>query len=1309
MIGIKSYKTIRKSVTPGRKVPILWGLAVALILGLGACRSLSEFVNPAAENAGEPDEALLAYSVYLIGDGGDGQSPALRLLNTFLTEEDSNSAVVFLGDNIYPSGLPPVTDPTRDQAEAMIMAQLNAVSDFPGRIVFVPGNHDWGGHGLGGEPERVRRQENFVEGVLNRGDTFMPSDALPGPVEVQLTDKLVLVAIDTQWWLEPEKVYGNTGQYELELEGEFLLALDDVLRRHADKHVLVAAHHPIYTNGEHGGYFPTSEDIYLFLPFSRRFLGTPQDLSNQRYRILANGLETVFEQHDQLVYAAGHDHNLQYFPHGDQHYVVSGSGSQVGYVAHDHGEAFAASELGFSVVRYYRDGSAWLEFWAPEEEGLEGRLLYAARIHEPNENLALPEPEPMLAGGAGVQTGPANGAVASAGNNEGADSLSLEGEEDADTLRMSSVPRPQPLNQTVYEGELDVFEPQYEIEPYEFYYDSTVVITAGARYDVSAFHEVIFGEGYRDLWEAPVRVPVINLERTAGGLTPMQRGGGLQTISLRMQGADGDEYVLRSIDKDPSSTVPEYLRNTLAEDVVQDQISAINPYSAFVVPRLADAAGIMHTAPKLVVVPYSDRLGIYEEDFGGMLALFEARADEDQSDEARFGYSQDVKSTEAMFEDLQNDIDESVDIRAYIRARLFDMLIGDWDRHADQWRWAEFENEFDKVYKPIPRDRDFTFFRFGGLPARVAPHLGDPRMRRFSHFSANYGDVLGLNYNGAALDRRLTGPAEREVWLEIADSLRMQITDADIEEAVRVWPEPIFGMRGEQTIEILKARRDRLPDVADEYYNLLAHIVDLFGSDNGERFEIHRLNDEETEVIAYKADDDGTVIERELYRRTFNSEETGEIRIYGFGGDDLFLVTGETNRGMEVRLIGGDGEDTFIDESSVGGSQNNTYIYDTDFGTTYLVDESSHVKLSPDESINRYDPLRFEYNIFKPLTSFGYNENNGVMLGGGVRIVQPGFRKYPYAASHKITAEFGLRNKSYNLHYEGDFIDVWRGWNADALAEALAADRFRSFYGLGNETPLEERDLWESRIQWVYARPTLRKSLSPVDRLLPFSTVSIGPRIEYANVEAPEGISEDDHPRLSRDDLRDKYFVGLYSAFEVNGLDTLTLTESGARWVNEALLNVAVRGTDERYLQLASEFSYFYTFDFQPRTTLALRAGGAHNFGEFAFFQANTLGGEQNLRGYNTGRFSGRTSIYTNTEARIKLFDFNAYLTKGEVGTLGFVDTGRVWWNDEDSRAWHVGYGGGLWVIPFYRVAIVGTYGFSKEGRNFDLSLNFLF
>jgi hypothetical protein len=25
----------------------------------------------------------------------------------------------------------------------------------------------------------------------------------------------------------------------------------------------------------------------------------------------------------------------------------------------------------------------------------------------------------------------------------------------------------------------------------------------------------------------------------------------------------------------------------------------------------------------------------------------------------------------------------------YIKARLFDMLIGDWDRHYDQWRWAE--------------------------------------------------------------------------------------------------------------------------------------------------------------------------------------------------------------------------------------------------------------------------------------------------------------------------------------------------------------------------------------------------------------------------------------------------------------------------------------------------------------------------------------------------------------------------------------------------------------------------------------------
>ena len=55
--------------------------------------------------------------------------------------------------------------------------------------------------------------------------------------------------------------------------------------------------------------------------------------------------------------------------------------------------------------------------------------------------------------------------------------------------------------------------------------------------------------------------------------------------------------------------------------------------------------------------------------------------------------------------------DHFIDQLAFARARLLDLLVGDWDRHEDQWRWAKFKQDDDiKLYRPIPRDRDNVFF-----------------------------------------------------------------------------------------------------------------------------------------------------------------------------------------------------------------------------------------------------------------------------------------------------------------------------------------------------------------------------------------------------------------------------------------------------------------------------------------------------------------------------------------------------------------------------------------------------------------------
>ena len=131
---------------------------------------------------------------------------------------------------------------------------------FKAPFVFPPGNHD-GNNALPGGLEARPRQERFVEDFLDRGNVFLPDNGFPGPTEVALTDRLTLIVLDTAWWIyEQDKSFGDTGEYDLEEDADFLLELDDLVKGNDDKDVLVVGHHPLFSNGPHAGILPLSAD-----------------------------------------------------------------------------------------------------------------------------------------------------------------------------------------------------------------------------------------------------------------------------------------------------------------------------------------------------------------------------------------------------------------------------------------------------------------------------------------------------------------------------------------------------------------------------------------------------------------------------------------------------------------------------------------------------------------------------------------------------------------------------------------------------------------------------------------------------------------------------------------------------------------------------------------------------------------------------------------------------------------------------------------------------------------------------------------
>lgn len=333
--------------------------------------------NTAAVDSGDP-----VYTVYLIGDTGysslNPREPILAVLEQQLLKSGKQSAVVFLGDNVYPDGLQPEESPSRMQTEERLLAQLKTVERYPGRVVFIPGNHDWQSSGKEGL-DFIRRQEQFVESYLDRGNTFLPDSGYPGPVSVSLSydfkDKSVpydiqLLILDTQWWLHPhEKPLSPGIENTVQQKKKILSDMRKMVNSHRDDEILIAAHHPLFSYGRHGGKFPASTHLLppvfgsLYVAY-RNIWGYHQDISN--YDDLKNGLLDGFKGKDNLIYASGHEHSLQFIPYEDgedrQYFLVSGSGSVTSYVKSQRDNTFTYQGKGFIVIHFYEDRTKIIQY-----------------------------------------------------------------------------------------------------------------------------------------------------------------------------------------------------------------------------------------------------------------------------------------------------------------------------------------------------------------------------------------------------------------------------------------------------------------------------------------------------------------------------------------------------------------------------------------------------------------------------------------------------------------------------------------------------------------------------------------------------------------------------------------------------------------------------------------------------------------------------------------------------------------------------------------------------------------------------------
>lgn len=1176
--------------------------------------------------------------IILIGDAGElhsnGQNAVVDAVRKTFDLQDNRNTILFLGDNVYPRGLPDSSSPKFPTAKEIIDYQINLVRGTKARGYIIPGNHDWDKSKPDGW-NIIRNQQQYVDSQHLDNVQFEPKEGCPGPVEVKISDSITLIIMDSEWWVFPYQKPGVESSCDCKDNDEILAKLSEIVALNRNKLIIFATHHPFRSYGIHGGYYTIKQHIFpltdlnpsLYIPLpvigsiypiARGVFGTPEDIPNPKYQQMVKGVEDALKPHGPVVFVSGHDHTLQLIKDKQNAYVVSGSGAKHNRVKQGPKSLFASTANGFSTLELLTDNTVRVQYYFAD-----------------------------------------SGSTPVFSNN---------------LFRLQDIPQ-----------QARVYATPAELPPF-------IKTAADTQYNhVGSFHKFLLGENYRKIWATPMNFPVLDLKTAKGGLKVLQRGGGKQTHSLRLEDSTGTEYAMRSLKKFPLAAVPELLRETIARDVVQDQISAANPYAPLAVSVLAEAAGVPHTNPTFVYLPADTALGAFATDYGNEVYLFEER-------EPMTGKNDKTYNTPKVLAKIWGDNDVHVDQKSVLRARILDMYIMDFDRHDDQWRWYKESHKGEDYYYPVPRDRDQAFFLNGGLIPRAAarPWL----MPAIQGFRDYIPDINGFNFSTRYFDRSFLNEMDEKDWKKQTDKLLKKMTDSVIQAAVNAFPDTIKAQVGAMMLHRLSARRDILEKNTMKYYRFLAKAVDVPATEKNELITVEKQAGGAVALNMFKVSKKGA-IQQNIYSRTFDPAVTKEVNVYGMGGNDRFEIKGDHVTPIRIRLIGGKEADTYVDSTSIKAGKR-IRIYDQRTGKdTFALTGNEQRRLSNDPDNIRYNRSAFQYEKTMPLIAGGYNRDDGVLLGLGLSVTRHAFRREPFSTKHLFTATHSLATRAWNFRYEGEYTDVVGKSDLLLFARAKAPNNTINFFGYGNETVFDKSNnktisYYRARYNFYTAEALLRTSFGN------HLNIAYGPT--FNNYAFNKGENDNRFITDFKDNGLDS--AGIYSNKSYAGgkivatIDTRNnkiIPTRGILWTTTYAGNFGLNSNSHNTTQLQSDLSLYMSFRIPANFVIVSRFGGGKLWGNYEYFQALTVGGVQNLRGYRNFRFAGDANVYNNTEIRVKLFDLKTYILPAGVGLIAFNDVGRVWRENETSHVWHDGYGGGIYIAPINALIITAVVGHSKE------------
>lgn len=771
----------------------------------------------------------------------------------------------------------------------------------------------------------------------------------------------------------------------------------------------------------------------------------------------------------------------------------------------------------------------------------------------------------------------------------------------------------------------------------------------------SKLYNKLWGTHYRKVYSIPVSVDAVTLKTLQGGVEVVDQADPFYGIYLK--NSQDNLFLMKPLGGATSFLESEFFQEmynkkdfsgTYMDQFIGDAYTIINPYTFMAADFMARKIGlptrnshIYYMEGKVLNDTILDGSSIRNK----LVCLIDVPDVYTQKN---------ILSTKDLLRKLHESKSNEVAQPEYIRSRLYDMLVGDWNKVPENWNWIAVHTPDSVRYLPVVIDRNHAFTKVDGLLFKqMLRVLG---LGFIINYDESPKDINKLNSLAYALDMAFASGSDESVWLKETRILQDSLTDKTIDDAFQTLPFAVRKVETDPIRQKLKLRRDTLDYIARKYFKLLQKTPVITGTNQADRIVIDRFGSDSLRIRIFVPDH---VVPS--FDRLYSSEYTGDIWLYGLEGNDRYEVNGVAEKAPTVYLIAGPGDNSYQVES---GKHLRIYSYKKDKGR---LDSLRHVKkiITDNERVHTYDYKKIKHHDLS-FTPWGfYDSDLGISLGAFVTYTKYGFKQSPYTYRHRIGYNY-LRGFMYQGMFP--FYDERKSFNLDAFIGS--PKNFSNFFGFGNETDGfkdEKKNYNRVSLRQYSFTPSFQWDFRKEQRI----TLSAIFEMYKAKKEENRYITKyypSDDPIFKMN-----LYTGLEAAYQYKKSFSSLFSNFQTVLTGGWKMNIKDAGRNFPYadLDISADFNILERFTFATM----IRGKAIFN-NKYDFFQA----AHTELRGYRTSRFVGKQALYQHNDFRFDMGELRNPFTPVKYGFFAGFDYGRVWYPGEHSDKWHTSYGGGLWI-----------------------------